>query len=111
VPVTAAALVAAGVAVVIQRSGRELEPDYARAEPVVRAAGAGTVLTNSAAVEYYLDHPRPTLDRPFGLGPGRELRTKPPYAVVDDSRVGTGARPGPGRRSAIGPIVVRTIGR
>src|SRR4051812_2748618 len=46
VPVLAAALLAAGVAVVAQRTGRELEPDYARAEPVVRAAGGRTVLTN-----------------------------------------------------------------
>jgi hypothetical protein len=67
------------------------------------------VLTNSAVVEYYLRHPHPVLDRPFGLGPGREGRARPPYAVVDDSRVGAGARPGPGRRIAIGPIVVRTV--
>jgi hypothetical protein len=107
VPVAAAALVAVGVAVVVQRSGRELEPDYARAEPAVR--GARTVLTNSAVIEYYLRHPRPLLDRPFGLGPGREARTQRPYAVVDDSRVGDGPRPGPGRRTAIGPIVVRTV--
>lgn len=107
-PAAAAALLAVGVAVVAQRTGRELEPDYARAEPVVRDAGARAVLTNSAVVEYYLEHPRPTLDRPFGLGPGREPGTRPPYAVVDDSRVGQGARPGPGRVARIGPIVVRT---
>lgn len=106
-PVAAAALVAVGVAVVIQRSGRELEPDYARAEPVVR--GARTVLTNSAVIEYYLDDPEPVLDRPFGLGPGREALTKRPYAVVDDSRVGAGARPGPGGRTTIGPIVIRVV--
>src|SRR3954454_8588885 len=34
-PVLAAALLAAGVAVVAQRTGRELEPDYSRAAPVV----------------------------------------------------------------------------
>src|SRR4051812_5371891 len=95
VPVLAAALLAAGVAVVAQRTGRELEPDYARAEPVVRAAGGRTVLTNSAVVEYYLQ-PRPILDRPFGLGTGLERAVRRPYAVVDDSRVGAGARPGPG---------------
>jgi hypothetical protein len=108
VPAVAAALLAAGVAVVVQRSGRELEPDYARAGPIVQTAAARTVLTNSAVIEYYLDHPRPTLDRPFGLGPGREPRTRRPYAVVDDTRVGQGARPGPGRVRRIGPIVVRT---
>ena len=32
-----------------------------------------------------------------------------PYAVVDDSRVGAGARPGPGRRTTIGPIVIRVV--
>ncbi len=106
-PAFAAVLVAVGVAVLAQRTGRELEPDYSRAQPAVR--GARVVLTNSAVIEYYLRHPRPTLDRPFGLGPGREGRTKPPYGVVDDSRVGAGARPGPGRRTTIGPIVVRTV--
>jgi 4-amino-4-deoxy-L-arabinose transferase-like glycosyltransferase len=108
-PAVAVALLAAGVAVVVQRSGRELEPDYSRAGPVVRAAGARTVLTNSAVIEYYLDHPRPILDRPFGLGTGLARAARPPYAVVDDSRVGAGARPGPGSRTTIGPIVVRTV--
>src|SRR3954447_4459391 len=109
VPVVAAALLAAGVAVVAQRTGRELEPDYSRAEPVVRAAGARTVLTNSAVVEYYLHNPRPILDRPFGLGTGLERAARRPFAVVDDSRVGAGARPGRGRRTKIGPIVVRIV--
>jgi 4-amino-4-deoxy-L-arabinose transferase-like glycosyltransferase len=109
VPAVALALLAAGVAVVVQRTGRELEPSYSRARPVVRAAGARTVLTNSAVVEYYLRRPRPVLDRPFGLGTGLERAVRRPYAVVDDSRVGAGARPGPGRRTKIGPIVVRTV--
>src|SRR3954452_20991761 len=109
VPVVAVALLAAGVAVVVQRTGRELEPDYSRAEPIVRAAGARTVLTNSAGVESYLRRRRPILDRPFGLGTGVERAVRRPYAVVDDSRVGAGARPGPGRRATIGPIAVRTV--
>jgi hypothetical protein len=108
-PAVAVVLLAAGVAVVVQRTGREIEPDYARAEAVVRAAGARTVLTNSAVEEYYGNHPRPRLDRPFGLSRGLEPRTRAPYAVVDDTRVGEGARPGPGRRTKIGPIVVRTV--
>src|SRR3954471_14065377 len=108
ISVAAAALLAVGAAVIAQRTGRELEPDYARAGPIVRAAGARTVLTNSAVVEYYLQDPRPRLDRPFGLSPGLERAARPPYAVVDDSRVGQGARRGPGRVTRIGPIVVRT---
>jgi hypothetical protein len=107
VPAVALALLAVGGAVVVQRTGRELEPDYSRAEPLVRAGGARTVLTNSAVVEYYLHHPRPILDRPFGLGTGLERSVRRPYAVVDDSRVGQGPRRGPGRRTRIGPIVVR----
>jgi hypothetical protein len=95
--------------VVIERGGRELEPDYARAGPVVRESGARTVLTNSAVVRYYLHDPEPTLDRPFGLGPGREAHARRPYAVVDDSRVAGGARIGPGYPAAIGPIIVRTV--
>jgi 4-amino-4-deoxy-L-arabinose transferase-like glycosyltransferase len=106
--VAALALVAAGLVVIGQRTGRELEPDYTRAEPVVRAIRPRVVLTNSAVIAYYLDPLHPILDRPFGLGPGLEVKARPPYAVVDDSRVGQGARPGRGAITRIGPIVVRT---
>jgi 4-amino-4-deoxy-L-arabinose transferase-like glycosyltransferase len=107
-PVAIAALLAVGVAVVVQRAGRELEPDYGRVRARVPARA---VLTNSAVVAYYLRDLHPALDRPFGLGPGREGRTAPPYAVVDDARIGDGARPGPGRRAGVGPIVIRRVGR
>jgi 4-amino-4-deoxy-L-arabinose transferase-like glycosyltransferase len=110
VPAAAAALLALGAGVVVQRHGRELEPDYARAEAAAR--GARTVLTNSAVVAYYLDDPEPVLDRPFNLGAGLEPRTAPPYAVVDDGAVGAGARPGPGRLVAkVDGIAVRLVTR
>ena len=107
-PLAALALVAAGVAVVGQRTGRELEPDY---EEVQADVPDRKVLTNSAVVAYYLRDRRPVLDRPFDLGRGLEDRTVLPYAVVDDSRVGTGPRPGRGRRQAVGPIVIRRVDR
>jgi hypothetical protein len=107
-PVAAAVLLAVGTAVVVQRTGRELEPDYREVRDRVPER---RVLTNSAVVAYYLREAHPVLDRPFGLGPGREARTAPPYAVVDDSRVGTGPRPGPGRRASVGPIVIRIVAR
>ena len=102
-PLAAALLAVLGVAVVVQRSGRELEPDLRRLEPVV---GRRPVLTNSATVAFYLRDRHPVVDRPFGLLPGREA-TCPRCAIVDDTRVAGGVRPGPGRRVRVGPVVVR----
>ena len=107
VPATAVALVLLGVAVIAQRSGRELEPDYPR---VAAAQAPRTVLTNSAVVAYYLRLPPSALDRPFGLGPGRERDTQRPYAVIDDTAVAGGARPGPGQARRVGRIVIRRVG-
>lgn len=113
-PMVAVAAVGLGCAVVGQRTGRELEPDYRSAAAAVRQAGARSVLTNSAAVAYYLRDLPVRVDRPFGSGRGREARCPSecalPYAVVDDSRSGTGARPGPGPVEAVGPLVVRLPG-
>ena len=113
---TAGAVVAAiglAGAIIIQRSGRELEPDYGAAARSVRSAGARPVLTNSAVVHYYLRDREPVLDRPFGRGAGSEAscleRCHRPYAVVEDRRQGEGARPGPGAVSSFGPIVVRVV--
>jgi 4-amino-4-deoxy-L-arabinose transferase-like glycosyltransferase len=108
-PVTAAALAALGAAVILQRSDRELEPDYERVAEVVDRARPRTVLTNSAVVAYYLRDLPVQLDRPFNLGPGREARARPPYAVVDDRRVGDGPRPGPGRINVVEEVVVRVV--
>jgi 4-amino-4-deoxy-L-arabinose transferase-like glycosyltransferase len=101
--VAAALLAAAGVAVFVQRLDRELEPDLRKLEPVV---GQRPVLTNSATVAFYLRDHHPLVDRPFGLLPGREPEC-PSCAIVDDSRVAGGVRPGPGRRVRVGPVVVR----
>jgi 4-amino-4-deoxy-L-arabinose transferase-like glycosyltransferase len=106
VPAAAGALVLLGLAVIAQRTGRELEPDYPRVAAAPRPA---RTLTNSAVVLYYLDLPPRSLDRPFGLGPGRERRARPPYAVVDDTAVAGGARPGPGRTTQIDRIAVRLV--
>ncbi len=107
VPATAVALVLLGVAVIVQRSGRELEPDYPR---VAAGQRPRTVLTNSAVVAYYLRLPPSALDRPFGLGPGRERTAQRPYAVIDDTAVAGGARPGPGRARQVDRIVIRLVG-
>jgi hypothetical protein len=65
------------------------------------------VLTNSATVAFYLRDRHPLVDRPFGLLPGREADCRGPCAIVDDTRVASGVRPGPGRRVRVGPVVVR----
>jgi hypothetical protein len=108
VPIAAVVLIAAGVGIVILRHGRELEPDYGRAQQATR--GVRTVLTNSAVVAYYLHDPKPVLDRPVNLGAGLEATTGRPYAVVDDNSFG-GARLGPGRVVArvADRIVVRVV--
>ena len=107
VPAAAAVAVLAGIAVIAQRSGRELEPDYGRVERLTRAERPRAVLTNSAVVAYYLRELPATLDRPFNLGYGEEYLVSPPYVVVDDEDVGDGARPSPGRGTRVGRIVVR----
>ena len=70
------------------------------------------MLTNSAAMAFYLRELQPRLDRPFGLGRGLDAACAPPrcetaFAIVDDTRVAGGLRPGPGERSVFGPLAVR----
>ena len=110
-PLAAAALVAAGVVVFAERSGRELEPDPAPLRAAVTAARPAEVLTNSATIAFHLRHLPVTLDRPFGLDPGEELGCAAPCVIVDDTRVAGGARPGPGARRRVGPFVVRVARR
>jgi hypothetical protein len=107
VPVAAAALVALAVAVVVQRTGRDTEPDIAAVARLVAPSARGrTVLTNSAVVAYYLRDLHPRLDRPFGLGP-RCGASCPRQLVVEDLRVANSPRPGSGPAHAFGPIYVR----
>jgi hypothetical protein len=111
-PVAAAALAALAIAVIVQRSGRETEPDVAAIGRLIAPAARGrVVVTNSAVVSFYLRDLRPRLDRPFGLGPGLEAGCVKPcrasFLVVDDTRIAGGARSGPGRAQAFGPIYVR----
>jgi hypothetical protein len=96
-----------GVAVGIRRANANDEPNYnAIAKAITPAAEDRTVLTNSAVIAYYLRGLHPHLDRPFGLkAPCR--RCKPPFLIVDDTRVAGGARTGPGSARAFGPIYVR----
>jgi hypothetical protein len=94
-----------GVAVFVQRFGREYEPDLAPVRTAVVALHPRTVLTNSAVVAYYLRRLPVTVDRPFGLGPGRSCAS--PCVIVDDTRVPGGARRGAGPAKLIGPFEVR----
>lgn len=96
-----------GVAVFAQRLGREYEPDLAPVRTAVVALHPRSVLTNSAVVAYYLRRLPVTVDRPFGLRPGRERSCPSPCVIVDDTRVPGGARPGPGPAKLIGPFEVR----
>ena len=111
-PLAAAALLALGAAVFATRVDRELEPDWAPVRAALAERGGRPVLTNSAVGAYYLRDLDPLLDRPFGLGSGRDTDCVPPhcataFAIADDTRVAGGARPGPGEPRAFGPIVVR----
>jgi hypothetical protein len=108
----AVAIAALGVAVVVQRSGENDEPDVAAIGRLVAPAAAGrVVVTNSAVVAYYLRDLHPHLDRPFGLGPGLEsgcvAACRASFLIVDDTRVANSPRIGPGAAHTFGPIYVR----
>jgi hypothetical protein len=121
VPAAAVCLLALAVAVLVQRYDRELHPDVAPAAELVRSAGAGTVLTNSPVVAFYLEETsvgdgidaEVRLDRPFGLGNDEPKCVAPscprPLAVVEDARLPGGVRAGPGAVTPVGPIVVRVV--
>jgi 4-amino-4-deoxy-L-arabinose transferase-like glycosyltransferase len=96
-----------GVAVFVQRFGREYEPDLAPVRTVVAALHPRTVLTNSAVVAYYLRRLPVVVDRPFGLGVGREASCPSLCVIVEDTRVPGGVRPGPGPSRLVGPFEVR----
>lgn len=106
-PACAAGLVLLGLAILGQRSGRELEPDPAPVVAAVRAAHPDVVLTNSATMAFYLRGEPVVLDRPFGLvSRRRTCAPRCPFAVVDDTRVAGGARRVRGLRLRRGPIAV-----
>lgn len=113
VPAAACGLLALGVAVFVQRYDREFQPDFAPAVAFAGSSGAGTVLTNSPVVAYYLRDSGADvrLDRPFGLGNEEPACTAGgcprPIVVVEDSRLPGGVRGGPGAVTAFGPIVAR----
>jgi hypothetical protein len=112
VPAVAAGLLALGVAVFVQRYDRELHPDVEPAGEAVRAAGAGTVLTNSPVVAFYLRDLDPRLDRPFGLGNDEPdcAGCPRPLAIVEDARLPGGVRAGPGQPHVFdGALVVRVV--
>jgi hypothetical protein len=111
------AVAVVGVAVFVQRFGREYEPNLAPVRTVVGALHPRMVLTNSAVVAYYLRRLPVVVDRPFGLGlglgagvgvgVGREASCPSPCVIVEDTRVPGGVRPGPGPSRLIGPFEVR----
>jgi hypothetical protein len=103
----AIALAALGVAVATKRAAGNDEPSYkAIAKAVIPAAKNRTVLTNSAVIVYYLRDLHPHLDRPFGLKAPCE-GCRPPFLIVDDTRVANSPRSGPGDATTYGPIYVR----
>jgi hypothetical protein len=97
-----------GVAVAVRRANESDEPDYnAIAKAITPAAKGRTVLTNTAVIAYYLRDLHPRLDRPFGLEAPCEKPCRPPFLIVDDTRVANSPRSGPGSAHAFGPIYVR----
>ncbi|HWC85597.1 MAG TPA: glycosyltransferase family 39 protein [Solirubrobacteraceae bacterium] len=103
------AVVIVGVAVFVQRFGREYEPDLAPVRRAVAALHPRMVLTNSAVVAYYLRRLPVVVDRPFGLGPGRAGACPSPCVIVEDTRVPGGVRPGPEPSRLVGPFDVRLV--
>lgn len=112
VPIAAGVLSLAGIGLAIKRLHRETEPDPHAISELVRADKARTILTNSAAIAYYFRADHAILDRPLNFG--RDLETgcptcPRPIAVVDDTQVGSGPRPGPGPAVRVGHFVVRLV--
>jgi len=113
-PLAALAIAGLGVAVVIQRSGPSDQPDPRPAGRMARDARAGTVLTNSPVIAFYLRDQDVRLDRPFGLGkskPSCPPFCRRPLAVIEDSRLPDGVRRGdePVVPTAEGRIGVRIV--
>lgn len=111
-PLAAAALCLLGLAVFVNRHGRELEPDPAPLIAAVQRADPDVVVTNSAVVAYHLRERTVVLDRPFGLDdPGAAARCGRGCSMlaVDDVRVAGGARPDGGSRLHAGPFVVTLV--
>jgi hypothetical protein len=112
-PAAAAGLLVLAVAVFVQRYDRELHPDVAPAVALVDSSGAGTVLTNSPVVAFYLrdSGAEVRLDRPFGLGNDEPACAAggcaKPIVVVEDSRLPGSIRGGPGVVTPFGPIFAR----
>ena len=107
----AVCLLGLGVAVFVQRHGRELEPDIDPVAALIERSGDRLVLTNSARVAFYLRDLYPHLDRPLGFGIDAEAACGPPcpfaLAIVDDARAPAGVRTGPGQTHVFGPLHVR----
>lgn len=111
-PLAAIALVGVGAGLAIKRLHSDTEPDPHLISRELRSAGVRTILTNSAVIAYYLRVEHPVLDRPFNLGRDREsdcTACPRPIAIVDDSDVGSGARPGPGPVARVGHYEVRLV--
>ncbi len=92
------AIGATALAVIVQRHGRELEPDPSPLVQAVAAAAPAEVRTNTALVAWHLRHLEGTsvvLDRPFGLARDLSGCATPECFVVEDSRSPGGLRPGP----------------
>jgi len=112
IPVVAGALVLFGVGLAVKRAREHGDIDVVAIQSAVARLHPGTILTNSAVIDYYLRGrgARLILDRPLGFGQGREESCRAcarPLVIVDDASEGGGARPGPGPRVRIGHFVVR----
>jgi hypothetical protein len=112
IPVAVVALLATGGFVFVNRFDREVNPDYERVARLVERERPSAVLTNSAVILYYVEDPRPLLDKPFGFGRNFEplcrVGCPRPYAVVEDRR-SSPLRPGTGARRRVGQIVIRLV--
>ncbi|MHB8695647.1 MAG: hypothetical protein ACYDHH_30875, partial [Solirubrobacteraceae bacterium] len=104
-PAAAIALAAFGCGLAIKRLHNDTEPDPALIRAAVAKYHPGTILTNSAVIDYYLRDLHPLLDRPLGFGVGRQHDCggcRKPVVIVDDAKEGAGARRGAGPGITVG---------
>lgn len=104
-------LVSGGAVSGVRRLRDDSQPDPARYRALIADAGARTVLTNGAAVVYYLRDRRPVL-APVGITPALErgcaVPGRLPLAIVDDTEIGSPVS-GRGQGTRVGPLIVRVV--
>jgi len=110
-PAAAVALAPLAGVLLANRARGDSQPDPARYRMLVTSGGTRTVITNSAAILYYLDGQHPIF-APTGITPALERAcatpSRLPLAIIDDTEIGHPIS-GPGTTTTVGALTVRLV--